>query len=283
MTQAPLPTNELARLAALHQCQILNTPAEPAFDDITRLATHLCDVPIALVSLVDADRQWFKSKVGIEVGETPREIAFCAHAILQPDILIVPDAAADQRFTDNLLVTAEPHIRFYAGVPLITLEGHTLGTLCVIDRVPRILNPEQIEGLEILARQVVKQLELRRNLAVLERSAVEAKQPVRKRKGFAGGAVGFVLLAVGLIVLNLIFYQSAIDLLQPPWSPIAQPINPDLKVVFLTATFLGFTLFSVLFYLGYAELKKRYHAEDTLEQERDFTAAVLDTVGALID
>ncbi|HEY9654747.1 MAG TPA: GAF domain-containing protein, partial [Crinalium sp.] len=185
MTQAPLPTNELARLAALHQCHILNTPAESAFDDITHLAAHICGVPIAMVSLVDADRQWFKSKVGIEVSETPREIAFCAHAILQPDILIVPDATADERFTANCLVTAEPHIRFYAVVPLITLEVHALGTLCVLDRVPRILSPEQIEGLEILARQVVKQLELRRNLDALERSAVESKQTVRKRIGFA--------------------------------------------------------------------------------------------------
>ncbi|MBD2036504.1 PAS domain S-box protein [Leptolyngbya sp. FACHB-321] len=279
MTQAPLPTNELARLAALHQCHILNTPAESAFDDITRLAAHICGVPIAMVSLVDADRQWFKSKVGIEVNETPREIAFCAHAILQREILIVPDAATDERFTANLLVTAEPHVRFYAGVPLITLEGHALGTLCVIDRVPRTLSPEQIEGLEILARQVVKQLELRRNLDALERSAVESKQTVRKRIGFASSVISFAGITAALMALSAIFYQSAIDFQQQPRS---QALHSDSTVRFLAATCLGFVILSLLFYLGYAELQKRYHAEETLEQERDFTAAVLDTVGALV-
>ncbi len=282
MTHAPLPKNELARLVALHQCHILNTPAESAFDDITRLAATLCEVPIALVSLIDAERQWFKSKVGIEATETPRELAFCTHAILQSDIFIVPDALADARFANNLLVTAAPHIRFYAGVPLITGQGYALGTLCVIDRVPRTLSHEQIDGLRALARQVVQQLELRRDLAALERAAVESKQPMRKRRDFASRAIGFAGIAVALIVLNGMFYQSAIALFQQQWSQALQPIDPGLTVRFFTATFLGFAILSLLFYLGYGELKKRYHVEDTLEQERDFTAAVLDTVGALV-
>lgn len=164
MQIAPLPENEAARLCALWQYDILDTEPESAFDDLTRLAAHLCVTPIALVSLIDADRQWFKSKVGLEVTETPRDIAFCAHALLQPEVLIVPDTLADERFATNPLVTSGPAIRFYAGTPLITPTGEALGTLCVIDRVPRTLTPQQIEVLQVLGRQVVTQLELRRSL-----------------------------------------------------------------------------------------------------------------------
>lgn len=164
MQIAPLPPDETARLCALQCYAILDTAPEATFDKLTRLAAQLCGTPIALVSLIDAHRQWFKSKVGIEVTETPRDVAFCAHAILQPEMLIVPDTLTDARFARNPLVTADPGIRFYAGTPLMTAAGQALGTLCVIDRTPRTLTPQQMEILQVLGQQVVTQLELRRSL-----------------------------------------------------------------------------------------------------------------------
>lgn len=159
---APFPINESERLAALQRYHILDTPPDMEFDDLTALASQICEAPISLISLVDAHRQWFKSRRGVEGSETPRTVAFCAHAILQSDILIVPDTLTDERFVDNPLVTHEPHLRFYAGVPLVTSDNYALGTLCVADRVPRSLSPAQQASLQALARQVVAQLELRR-------------------------------------------------------------------------------------------------------------------------
>ena len=167
--KAPLPSNEAARLNALRQYNILDTLPEQAFDDITRLVAHICQTPTAAISLVDGDRQWFKSKVGLTASETPRDIAFCSHTIMEHSLMIVPDACSDDRFTDNPLVTGDPKIRFYAGAPLITSNDCALGSLCVIDYVPRTLSPQQQEALEILARQVMTQLELRRNLTTLKR------------------------------------------------------------------------------------------------------------------
>ncbi|MDF5718634.1 MAG: GAF domain-containing protein [Rhizonema sp. NSF051] len=174
--KAPLPNNEAARHETLHSYEILDTEIEEDFDDITRLAADICGTPIALVSLVDSNRQWFKSKVGLQVRETPREIAFCAHAILQTEVLIVNDATVDERFATNPLVTSTPQIRFYAGVPLITPTGHALGTLCAIDLIPRSLSPKQVEALRVLGHQVMTQLNLRYHVASLARTAIECKQ-----------------------------------------------------------------------------------------------------------
>jgi GAF domain-containing protein len=160
--EARKPDQEAARLEALRQYQILDTPSEQAYDDFTLLASFICEVPIALITLVDAERQWFKSKVGLEVSETARNISFCGYTILSNKTLVVNDALCDQRFVNNPLVTSDPSIRFYAGAPLISPEGHALGSLCVIDRQPRALSELQKTALESLARQVVAQLELRR-------------------------------------------------------------------------------------------------------------------------
>ncbi|MEA5550089.1 diguanylate cyclase [Anabaena cylindrica UHCC 0172] len=160
---SPFPAREPQRLAALKKYQIIDTPPDEAFDDLTRLAARLCQTPIAFISLIDEERQWFKSKLGLSITETPRVIAFCSHTICQNDLLIVPDTLADSRFATNPLVTSHPKLRFYAGAPLVTNEGFALGTICVADYVPRELSPEQLETLKILAGQVLTKLELRRN------------------------------------------------------------------------------------------------------------------------
>lgn len=158
-------------------CDLLDTESEPSFDEITQLAALICDTPIALVSLVDEARQWFKSRVGLQAMETSREIAFCSHAILAPDVLFeIPDASRDERFCNNPLVTGPPNIRFYAGAPLVTEEGFAVGTLCVIDTEPRQLNESQKFALMSLARQVVAQMKLRRVVKDLERSNSDLEQ-----------------------------------------------------------------------------------------------------------
>ncbi|MDH3214878.1 MAG: ATP-binding protein [Candidatus Krumholzibacteria bacterium] len=174
MEEAKLPKNEAERLAALNTYEVLDTEPEAAFDDLTRLAARHCHTPIALVSLIDTERQWFKSKVGLTACETSRSLAFCAHAILKPDnALIVEDAFLDPRFADNPLVTGEPQVRFYAGAPLVNADGMALGTLCVIGHKPGKLDEEQLDTLRALARQVVSQLELRKSCRKLEESARE--------------------------------------------------------------------------------------------------------------
>ena len=165
---APLPIDEARRVATLRAYRILDTDADEAFDELTRLAAQICNVPIALVSLVDAHRQWFKSRIGLDATETPREQAFCAYTLVDREPLIVADATADERFVDNPLVTGHPHIRFYAGFPLIGEHDQVLGTLCVIDSEPRhALTSAQLSMMAVLARQVMALMELRRTVAEL--------------------------------------------------------------------------------------------------------------------
>jgi GAF domain-containing protein len=159
---APIPNNEAERLAALKEYRVLDTGTEQPYDDITILAAHICEVPIATISLVDEARQWFKAKVGMSQPQTPREIAFCAHTILQREPFVVRDAQKDRRFADNDMVTGEPHIRFYAGFPLVNQQGLAVGTLCAMDRKPRELTAKQEKAMQALVRQVMALLEFRR-------------------------------------------------------------------------------------------------------------------------
>ncbi|MFB2924290.1 response regulator [Aerosakkonema funiforme] len=215
MIEAPLPDNEAERIEALKQYKILDTPAEAAFDDLTRLASYICRTPIALITLVDSNRQWFKSKVGLSALETPRNVAFCAHTILQREVFIVPDATTDERFATNPFVTSDPHVRFYAGVPLISPEGHALGTLCAVDRIPRNLNPEQVDALRMLGRQAVKLMELRRNLANLLLVNSDRKQAHKKRRTFFKRiAAGFGLASAILVLIGVVSYRSIDELVK---------------------------------------------------------------------
>ena len=166
---APKPDNEAARLRALSEYRILGSKPEESYDNITSMAALICHAPIALISIVDHDRQWFKSKVGLEMEETPRDWSFCAHTILSPKPMVVEDALFDDRFKDNPLVKNEPHIRLYAGFPLHTNTHHRIGTLCVIDRMPKSLTSTQYKIMERLAAQVVTLLELRkRSMSLLD-------------------------------------------------------------------------------------------------------------------
>jgi diguanylate cyclase (GGDEF)-like protein len=163
---APIPANDVDRVQNLRSFAVLDTPPEEAFDRITRLVSALLDMPIALVSLIDGERQWFKSRVGLEVDETPREQAFCGYAILDDLVFSVTDATQDERFADNPLVIGDPRIRFYAGAPLTTREGYNVGTLCVIDRKPRTLDDNQLAILRDFAALALRELELHKAAAI---------------------------------------------------------------------------------------------------------------------
>ncbi len=173
MTPAPIPANEESRIEALQRFEILDTEAEAEFDDFTRLAARICGTPVAQITFVDRDRQWFKSNFGTDVSQLPREIGFCAHTILNSTVMEVPDMLQDDRFRDNPLVAQAPAVRFYAGAPLLTADGSALGSLCVLDVEPKALTDDQRDALEALSRQVVRQLELR--------SAVKRERLVNER------------------------------------------------------------------------------------------------------
>lgn len=207
--KSPIPNNETQRIQALLEYKILDTPEESAFDDLTKLAALICEVPIALICLIDSHRQWFKSKVGLQIRETSRNLAFCAHAILQKDIFIVPDATIDERFAQNSLVTGNPHIRFYAGIPLINAEGMALGTLCIIDNISRELTSEQLNALHVIAQQVLRLLELRRNLLTHELPSDKYKQKYKIRKQFLKRiAGGFALASAILVLIGIASYKN---------------------------------------------------------------------------
>ena len=208
MSTAPLPADESIRLAALRRYGVLDSPPEAGFDDLVGLAAQICGTPIALITLVDEQRQWFKARIGFDLSEAPRTVAFCAHALHGTDLFTVPDTALDDRFADNPLVIGEPHIRFYAGAPLLTPEGQALGTLCVIDRQPRQLTAEQQLALRVLGRQAVALLEQRRlaqELAALQERTAPPDGPQVPTRG-SGRSVAIMfwitLFALMLIALN---------------------------------------------------------------------------------
>jgi GAF domain-containing protein len=196
---APIPHDEERRLEALWSLRILDTQSEPAWDRVTRLVSMILGVPIALVSLVDKERQWFKSRVGLEAQETPRDVSFCAHAICDMNPLVVEDATKDERFRENPLVRSDPYIRFYAGVPIRTAAGLAVGTLCAIDRRPRKLDPEKLEILNELAEAISEQLRLKDALAAadieLRRSheALKASE-TQYRSMFELASIGMALI-----------------------------------------------------------------------------------------
>jgi diguanylate cyclase (GGDEF)-like protein/PAS domain S-box-containing protein len=174
--KAPVPKNELERLDVLYQYEILDTPSEVVFDELTRLASSICDTPIALISLIDRDRQWLKSKLGLDISQTSRDTAFCAHTILQSELLIVPDTLQDSRFAGAPAVVDQPQIRFYAGAPLLTPDGFALGALCTLDYHPRTLSPKQLAALQTLAHQVMVVLELRRITIAYQEAVTQYEQ-----------------------------------------------------------------------------------------------------------
>jgi GAF domain-containing protein len=198
----PIPANEADRLRELRSYKILDTKPEAHFDELTQLAALICGVPISLISLIDSHRQWFKSRFGLDLQETPRAEAFCTHAIMQPAMFVVPDAAKDERFANNPLVTGDPHVRFYAGAPLATRDGHLLGTLCVIDREPHTLTKDQKAALEILGRQVIANIELRSDLQELK-EALAARDAVEGPSGEAAVGLDEIMARLRTIVSDL--------------------------------------------------------------------------------
>lgn len=176
MSAAPIPENDAERLATLHRYSILDTLPEQSYEDLTALATYICGTPTALISLVDEQRQWFKSRIGIAIGETERSLSFCAHTIIHPEVLVVEDTFLDDRFAQNPLVLSGPQIRFYAGAPLVAPNGHVLGTICVIDSRPRTLSAAQVSALQSLSRQVMALLESRLQLIDNQKTAAALMQ-----------------------------------------------------------------------------------------------------------
>jgi len=186
MLSPATPHNESFRLKALKEYSILDTLPEQEYDDITQLASQICETPISLIGLIDENRQWFKSKVGIEGNESPREVTFCAHAIIDPtEIFTIKDSRLDERFYDNPNVTGEPHVVFYAGIPLVSPEGFPLGTLCVVDHKPKELSIEQLQALKALSNQVVSLFELRKSKMLLEKAANDLETRNKELEKFA--------------------------------------------------------------------------------------------------
>lgn len=202
MMSYPVPRNEADRLRALRSYKILDTKPEARFDELTELAALICGVPISLITLLDTNRQWFKSRFGLDVKETPRAQAFCTHAIMQPEMFVVPDASKDERFAQNPLVTGDPNIRFYAGAPLATRDGHLLGTLCVIDRQPHNLTDAQTKALQILGRLVIANIELGRDLQELK-NALAAREAAEGPSGQAAAGLDEIISRLRALTSDL--------------------------------------------------------------------------------
>ncbi len=210
MKAAASPLNENQRIAALHEYDLLDSLPDKDYDDITRIAADICGMPISLISLIDKDRQWFKSRVGMEASETPRDIAFCAHAILQPDeLFMVRDTTLDDRFADNPLVTGDLNINFYAGVPLVTEGGNALGTLCVIDSKPNDLSKEQKETLKALARQVVAYFELRKQSKMLNAQKIQLQQINEDLSRFAYVVAHDIKSPCSSLAMSVVYLKDA--------------------------------------------------------------------------
>lgn len=202
MIKPATPKNEQARLNALKTYSILDTLPEQEYDDITLLASYITNTPVSLISLIDENRQWFKSKHGLRVESTPRDVAFCAHAInKQDEVMVVPDSRDDERFHDNPLVTGDPHVVFYAGVPLVNSEGHALGTLCVIDQKPRDLSSEQLNALKALSRQLMNLFELRKNKQITENLNAQLEQQNKGLQNFASTAAHDIKSPLSTIIM----------------------------------------------------------------------------------
>ncbi|MEO8599197.1 MAG: PAS domain S-box protein [bacterium] len=265
MPQAALPHDETERLALLHSLDLLDTLAEPAFDRITRLVARTLRVPIALISLVDTNRQWFKSRVGLDATETPREFAFCAHTILQNSPMIVGDAAKDARFADNPLVTGEPNIRFYAGTPIRTSDGTALGTLCAIDSQPRTLSQDELDTLIDLADLVSKEIQQREATLLARRHMDHAKSAIeeseaRFRSIFERAGVGIAMVApnggwidVNEALCNIVGYSQH-ELARLTFQDITHPDDLDVDLIFLQQLVSG--------EIGGYQLDKRYRRKD---------------------
>lgn len=220
----PPPPEETNRIDALRSYEILDSLPEPDYDELTTLASEICQTPISLISLVDNDRQWFKSNLGLTVRETPREFAFCAHGILNPtELFIVPDSRNDERFMGNPLVTGDPHVIFYAGVPLVNEDGYALGSLCVIDHTPKQLTEKQIGSLKILAKQVVNLLELRRT----NKALTTIKRLLEQRNAELEQVAAIARDEVRPQVLQL--HETILHLITESINPNPDTIRPILK------------------------------------------------------
>ncbi len=291
MQPAPKPSSELERLGCLRRLNVLDTLQDPVLDELTSAAAAVCDAPIALISLVDSDRQWFKSKVGLDVQETARDVSFCAHAILGNDPFIVTDASQDRRFDDNPLVKVYPGIQFYAGVPLSSQDGYNVGTLCVLDYEARDLNPGQLNQLKLLAQRVMRRLEgsstTRRTLPIEEQKLT----PVQHTRQF----LRRISLATGLVSLLLVGSFTTASMQVQKVTVLTETNGPDenlspsaltrirgtLRFYLFGSLLLELTALAGLLLIIYIELRKRQSLETRLTNERDFTETILDGIGSL--
>lgn len=270
MIPPSLPPDEPERLRSLRSLELLDTPPEERFDRITRIAQSLFDVPMALVSLVDADRQWFKSRQGIDVSETERAVSFCGHAIRGSDLFIVPDAAKDERFAGNPLVAGAPDVRFYAGAPLTAPDGHRIGALCLIDRRPRDLDPAQRKALRDLADLVEDEISLRTSQrASLKRETPPSGRRAARLKVTAAFGVAFLLLAAFTVLTRRALGRISAEALNPARaSETAADIDSLARLqgvaTVARATVLALALLALLW-----DMSAREKAEDALRRSRD--------------